>query len=127
MPAMSPEQIHRAFEDAFNAGDIDGLLTLYEPDAVIIPQPGQVARGTQQVREALEFFLGLKGRITLDTKAVVEVGELAYLCNRWSLTGSGPDGNPLNLGAVTAEIARRQADGSWRYVIDNPWGDQIAG
>jgi uncharacterized protein (TIGR02246 family) len=124
---MTPEQIHREFEDAFNAGDIERLLELYEPDGVLIPQPGQIARGTQQVREALENFLALKGRITLDTKVAVEVGELAYLCNRWSLTGSGPDGNPINLGAVTAEIARRQPDGSWRYVIDNPWGDQIAG
>jgi uncharacterized protein (TIGR02246 family) len=127
MPAMSPEQIHRMFENAFNSGDIDALLELYTPDAAIIPQPGQVAHGTQQVRAALENFLGLQGRITLDTKEVVEVGDLAYLCNRWSLTGTGPDGNPINMGAVTAEVAQRQPDGSWRYVIDNPWGDQVAG
>jgi hypothetical protein len=25
---------------------------------------------------------------------------------------------------TTAEVARRQADGSWLYVIDNAWGDQ---
>ena len=99
MPAMTPAQIHRVFENAFNAGDMDGLLDLYEPDGVLIPQPGQVARGTQQVREALGGFLGLGGRITLDTKEIVEVGGLAYLCNRWSLTGTGPDGNPVRLSA----------------------------
>ena len=48
----------------------------------------------------------------------------AYLSNSWSLNGTGPDGNPVALGATTAEVARRQADGTWRYVIDNAWGDQ---
>ena len=127
MPATTPEEIHRLFEDAFNAGDIDGLMALYEPDAAVIPQPGSVVHGTEQVRAGLQAFLALQGRITLDTKLVVTVGELAYLANSWSLTGTGPDGNPVVLGATTAEVARRQADGSWRYVIDNAWGDQATG
>ncbi len=89
----------------------------------LIAQPGSVAHGGEQARAALQG-LALKGRITLDTKLVVTVGELAYLVNTWSLRGTGPDGNPVVLGATTAEVARRQADGSWRYVIDNAWGDQ---
>jgi uncharacterized protein (TIGR02246 family) len=126
MPATTPEQIHRLFEDAFNAGDIDGLMMLYEPDSVLVPQPGSVVQGSEQVRAALEGYLALAGRITLDTKLVLTVGDLAYLSNTWSLSGTGPDGNPLTLGATTAEVARRQADGTWRYVIDNAWGDQGA-
>jgi uncharacterized protein (TIGR02246 family) len=124
MPATTPEQIHRLFEDRFNDGDLDGLMELYEPDAALIAQPGSVANGVEQARAALQGFLSLNGRITLDTKLVVTVGELAYLANTWSLRGTGPDGNPVALGATTAEVARRQADGSWRYVIDNAWGDQ---
>ena len=127
MPATTPEQIHRLFENRFNAGDLDGLMELCEPDAALIAQPGSVANGVEQARTALQGFLSLKGRITLDTKLVVTVGELAYLSNAWSLRGTGPDGNPVALGATTAEVARRQADGSWRYVIDNAWGDQAVG
>jgi uncharacterized protein (TIGR02246 family) len=128
MAATTPEQVHRVFEDTFNAGDIDGLLQLYESDAALIAQPGSVAHGSEQIRAALQGFLALKGRITLDTKLVFGVGDLAYLSNTWSLKGTGPDGNPVSLGATTAEVARRQADGSWRYVIDNAWGDQaVAG
>jgi uncharacterized protein (TIGR02246 family) len=126
MPATTPEEIHRLFEDAFNAGDIDGLMALYEPDAAVIPQPGSVVHGTEQVRAGLQAFLALQGRITLDTKLVVTVGDLAFLSNTWSLTGTGPDGKPLTMGATTAEVVRRQADGTWRYVIDNVWGDQGA-
>jgi uncharacterized protein (TIGR02246 family) len=128
MPASTPEQIHRLFEEAFNAGDLDGLMELYESDAALIAQPGSVAHGGEQARAALQGFLALKGRITLNTKLVVTVADLAYLSNSWSLNGTGPDGNPVVLGATTAEVARRQADGSWRYVIDNAWGDQaVAG
>jgi uncharacterized protein (TIGR02246 family) len=128
MPATTPEQIYRLFEDTFNADDIDGLMELYDPDAALIAQPGSVAQGSEQVRAALQTFLALKGSITLDTKLVVTVGDLAYLSNTWSLRGTGPDGNPVALGATTAEVARRHADGSWRYVIDNAWGDQaVAG
>jgi uncharacterized protein (TIGR02246 family) len=128
MAATTPEQIHRLFEATFNAGDLDRLMELYESDAALIAQPGGVAHGGEQVRAALQGFLALKGRITLDTKLVVTVGDLAYLSNTWSLTGTGLDGNPVSLGATTAEVARRQADGSWRYVIDNAWGDQaVAG
>jgi uncharacterized protein (TIGR02246 family) len=126
MPATSPEQIHRVFESAFNAADLDELMTLYEPDAVLIPQPGSVAHGSDEVRAALQQYLALQGRITLDAKLVVEVGDLAYLSNTWSLSGTGADGQPLTLGATTAEMARRQPDGTWRYVIDNAWGDQGA-
>jgi uncharacterized protein (TIGR02246 family) len=124
MAATTPEQVHRVFEDTFNAGDIDGLLELYESDAALIAQPGSIVLGSEQIRAALQGFLALNGRITLDTKLVVTVGDLAYLSNTWSLSGTGPDGNPVSLGATTAELARRQADGTWRYVIDNAWGDQ---
>lgn len=118
--------IHRQFEEAFNAADLDALVALYEEDAALVPQPGTVVRGKDQIAGALQQFLDLAGTITLDTRDVVEVGDLAYLTNRWSLTGTGPDGDPFEMGAVTAEVARRQPDGGWLYVIDNAWGDQHA-
>jgi uncharacterized protein (TIGR02246 family) len=125
MSATEPEQIHRLFEQAFNAGDLEGLMALYEPEATLVPQPGAVAEGSPAIRESLRWFLDRKGRITLDTKLVLRVGNLAYLSNRWSLTGGTmPDGSPAELGATTAEVVRQQPDGTWRLVIDNAWGDQ---
>jgi uncharacterized protein (TIGR02246 family) len=125
MPATEPEQIHRLFEQAFNAADLEGLLALYEPEAILIPQPGALVEGSEAIRESLRWFLDREGQITLDTELVLRVGDLAYLSNRWSLTGGTmPDGSPAALGATTAEVARRQPDGTWLYVIDNAWGDQ---
>ena len=127
MPASEPEQMHSLFEQAFNAGDIDALMELYEPDAALVPQPGALAEGSDAIRESLRWFLDRRGRISLDTKLVLGVGDLAYLANRWSLTGGTmPDGSPAELGATTAEVARLQPDGSWLYVIDNAFGDLAA-
>jgi uncharacterized protein (TIGR02246 family) len=125
MPASEPEQLHRLFEHAFNAADLDGLMALYEPEATLVPQPGVVAEGSTAIRESLHWFLDRKGQITLATKLVLRAGDLAYLSNSWSLTGGTmPDGSPAEVEATTAEVARRQHDGSWLYVIDNAWGDQ---
>ena len=124
MPATEPEQIHRIFEHAFNAADLDALMALYEPEATLIPQPGAVVEGSAAIKESLRWFLDRKGQITLDTKLVLRVGDLAYLSNRWVLSGGTmPDGSPAELGATTAEVARRQPDGTWLYVVDNAWGD----
>ena len=128
MPATEPEQIHRLFEQAFNAGDLDGLVALYEPDAVLVPQPGVVVEGIDGIRDSLGWLLDRNGRITVESKLVLRVGDLAYLSNRWSLTGGTmPDGSAADLEATTAEVARRQADGGWLYVIDNAWGSQATG
>ena len=128
MPATEPEQIHRLFEQAFNAGDLEGLVALYEPDAVLVPQPGVVVEGIDGIRDSLGWLLDRNGRITVESKLVLRVGDLAYLSNRWSLTGGTmPDGSAADLEATTAEVARRQADGGWLYVIDNAWGSQATG
>jgi ketosteroid isomerase-like protein len=127
MPATEPEQIPGLFEQAFNASDLEALMALYEPDAALIPQPGVVAEGSAAIRDSLRWFIERGGQITLDTKLVLRVGDLAFLSNRWSLTGGTmPDGSPAELGATTAEVARRQPGGAWLYVIDNAWGDQAS-
>ncbi len=36
MPATTPEEIRRLFENRFNAGDLDSLMELYEPGAALI-------------------------------------------------------------------------------------------
>ena len=123
MSEQQPEQIHRAFVAAFNAGDADALMALYEPDASLAPAPGDVVTGLDAIREALAGFLALKGQMTIETLRVIPSGDVALLHGMWLLTGTGPDGNPLELAGRNTEVVRRQADGSWRFVVDNPFGD----
>jgi len=87
-----------------------------------VPQPGQVITGQAAIREALQGFLSLKGRIKLETTHAIEAGDVALLRGQWSLTGTGADGQPIAMGANSSEVVRRQADGRWLYLIDHPYG-----
>ncbi len=123
MAARKPEEAHRLFAEAFNAQDLERLMTLYEEEAVLVPQPGaQPVKGKQAIREALGNFLALNGKITVETRSAVQAGELALLRGHWELKGTGPEGQPVEMAHDTTEVVRRQRDGSWRYVIDHPFG-----
>jgi uncharacterized protein (TIGR02246 family) len=121
MSAKQPEDMPATFETAFNTGDIEQVLALYEADAVMVPQPGQMVRGADAIREVLLGFLALKLPIHIERKRVLVNGELALVSSTWKLSGTGPDGSSVELGGNTTEVIRRQADGTWRYAIDDPF------
>ena len=119
MPARKPEEADLLVIEALNAGDVEAALTFYEPYATFLPEPGKAVSGTEAIRDALNGLLALKPRLTVEVPQVVESGDLALLCSRWTLKGTGPDGDPVDLAGEGAEVVRRQADGTWRFVIDN--------
>jgi ketosteroid isomerase-like protein len=59
----------------------------------------------------------------METKVtrVLETGGLALVTTVWSFTGTRPNGEPVKLAAKFTDVLRLQADGSWRFAIDNPW------
>lgn len=111
--------------DAINRGDLEAAVATYEPGAILIAQPGQVARGAEQVRQALAGFIALKPALKSELQAVVEAGELALYASRWSLRGTDPGGKAVSMSGESADVLRRQADGRWLIAIDNPWGAQV--
>ena len=64
----------------------------------------------------------MKGKLDLKVTRVLEASDLALVTGVWSFTGTGPNDEPVKLTAKSADVLRRQAEGSWRFVIDNPWG-----
>ena len=122
MPAQQPTDIHRLISDALASGDRDAALALYEPDAAFVAQPGQVASGLAAIGAALDQFMALKPRLTIQPAHVTQAGDTVLMRSKWTLDGTGPDGQPIQMGGEATDVARRQADGTWRHVIDNPWG-----
>jgi ketosteroid isomerase-like protein len=115
---MEPADLHAQVERAFNAADVDALVSLYEPDAQMMSDDGGVVTGLEGIRAVWTGFTELGGSIALTTRYAVERGDIALLSNAWTFE---LDGAPV-ASSITAEVARRQPDGSWRYVIDNPYG-----
>ena len=122
MSSETPEQVLKAIVDGINAGNLDVLLSLYESEAAFATQPGSLAHGLAGVRDSLAAFLAMKGTLDLKVTRVLEAGGLALVAGVWSFSGTGPDGAAVKLTGHNADVLRRQADGSWRFVIDNPWG-----
>ena len=118
----SPERVLEAIVDGINSGNLDALMPLYEGEAAFATQPGSLAHGASGVRGALAGFISMNGTLDLEVTRVLEVDDLALVTGTWSFDGTGPDGEPVRLAASNADVLRRQADGTWRFVIDNPWG-----
>jgi ketosteroid isomerase-like protein len=113
--------------EARNRGDIETAIRLYESSATIVARPDVIMSGTDAVRSSLARFASLRPTFESTAHKIVEAGDLAFYCSQWSLRGTDPAGNPVQLGGRTADVLRRQPDGNWLIVLDNPWGTGILG
>ncbi|MGA9373839.1 MAG: nuclear transport factor 2 family protein [Mycobacterium sp.] len=115
-PGIDLTAIHPAVEAAVNNQDIDGLMALYAEDANMVRVDGSVATGLSAIREEWSGLLAMKGQITLRSRYAIAAGDLAVLSNQWTFKVDGEQ-----ISSVTAEVARRQPDGGWLYVVDHPY------
>jgi uncharacterized protein (TIGR02246 family) len=122
MSDATPEAVIERFSRLLAEGDLDGMIALYEPDAAFAPQPGETVAGHGDIRTALGAFLAVKPRMEGDVQKVITTGDTALVANRWKLTGTQPDGTPVEMAGTSADVLRRRPDGSWGILIDDPWG-----
>ncbi len=118
----TPEEVLASVVEGINTGNLDALMNLYEPEAAFATQPGRLAHGLRGIRDGLAGFIAMNGILDLKVVRVLEADGLALVVGVWSFAGTGPDGQPVALTAENADVLRRKSDGSWRFVIDNPWG-----
>jgi uncharacterized protein (TIGR02246 family) len=125
MPALRPEDCDLLLIEAMNKGDLDTAVALYEPKATYVLDSGEVITGRAAIRDAVQGFLALKPSFTIEVKALLSGdGELALTSATWSVRGIDTEGKPFTGGGKSREVVRRQADGTWRFVIDNPHGGE---
>lgn len=105
--AKNPNDLEKFFIERANAGDVEGLVALYETDAIIFDGKKEIAMGINQIRD---FFVRLIANHPRYDPSV----QAEALCNGDLALTSSRTSN----GDITAEIARRQPDGSWRWVVD---------
>jgi ketosteroid isomerase-like protein len=107
--AERPEDLPRLFVERANAGDVDGLVALYESDAVLAFPPGQITVGHDAIRRTYQRFVADTPSVVAGMQQpAIRNGDLAITSTRL------PD------GVITVEVARQQPDGSWLWAIDQP-------
>jgi uncharacterized protein (TIGR02246 family) len=125
MGADSPERVIELFTEALNGGDADAAMALYEAGATFAPQPGERVTGHEAIRAALDQFMALDPRIEGEITNVTTAGDVALVMNRWHLEGAQTDGTPVEMRGHSADVLRRDPDGGWRILIDDPWGGGV--
>ncbi len=122
------EDIHETITrmtDAFARGDVPGILSTYEPDAVVVPAPGAaqsgtVATGTAELAAMFRQFVDAGVAFSYGGHEVVVAGDIALHLMQW--TAPGPGGRTT---ALSVAVLRKQPDGTWKMVLDHPFGDTV--
>ena len=115
MPARSPEQLDDLFAEAISRGELDAVLALYEPGAVLPNQAGDLRTGADAIRQEMTPFADMKPDLKGQVTKVVTAGDIALVYTQWSMT------TPAQMSGRAVEVSRRQPDGTWLLVIDDPF------
>ncbi len=108
--AMQPEDLTRLFVERSNAGDAAGVAELYEPDAVLAYPPGETTVGRAAIQALWEKVLANRPHFTPEEPLPTLV------CGDLALTSTPPSDG----AGARAQVVRRQPDGSWLRVLDQP-------
>jgi len=105
--AWKPDDLEGLFVQFVNQQNLEALLGLYEQGAVLKDGSGTVYRGVDEIRSALSRYVATAPVLDRsDQYPSIVAGDIALTSSRHSD------------GSVSVEIARRQPDGTWRWIID---------
>ncbi|MEY9838005.1 nuclear transport factor 2 family protein [Streptacidiphilus sp. EB103A] len=120
-PITDPAQLPPAFEKAMNSGNLDEVLGLLAPGAVMRTVTGETVTG-QALRDYTAGSVAGNAQLSNGPSRVVAGDDIVFITEDWTLEITTPDGNWKKATGTTANVARRGEDGTWRYAILNPLG-----
>lgn len=126
--AHKPEDCNRILLAALESGDIETSVALYEPGAVLFTKSGKTMTGHDAIRENNAALIALKPQFRIEEIVTTVNGDQTIATTRMKATleGTKADGEPVNGSICSLEVLRKQHDGVWRYVIDDPFGSMRA-
>jgi len=108
--ALKPEDLTRLFVERANAGDAAGIAALYEEQAVMAYPPGAQTVGRDAIRELWEKVLAHAPHFEQETALPTLISDDI------ALTSTAPRDD----AGARAQVARRQPDGTWLRLLDQP-------
>jgi ketosteroid isomerase-like protein len=112
------EDAHKTLAAAFNTGDVQTVLKMYDFEGIIVPEPDKPVSGRTKFEEAIKSILSIRGKMEIKTVYCLETSGLAVGRSEWNIT----DGDDVKVSAKGIEVMKRQADGTWKIVIDHAFG-----
>ena len=112
----------RYFQNCVRNGDVEGALSCFDPEAIYVTGPGTQITGKENIRAALAQVCALKPDLQAQRSADFITGDISGWVDEWTLKATTPDGTKLDLRGISGDVLKRQKDGNWAYLIDNPYG-----
>lgn len=119
LPVTDLDKVYDEWQARMNSSDLEGLVDFYTEDVTYINPDGKLLYGKAAVRADFQRLLALKPQIVLGDRVHYVYQDVALTTNHWKMTFTDPDGKVQNLTGGGIEVMRKQADGGWRYIIDD--------
>ena len=114
---VDPARLPFAYADALNTGDADAVLALFRQDATMRIFTGEVLTDREALRAETVSSIAAQARLTNKPRFTQIGGDTALIVVDWNLEATLPDGTRISPTGTTTAVARRSADGSWRFAI----------
>jgi uncharacterized protein (TIGR02246 family) len=109
------------FTDRLNAGDLDGVIALYETDAhFVTPSGEETLVGRDQIRLVVAGLIEAKTRMQCQVVKVITTDDIAMLYTNFEGASVGAHGKPVQINQKAIEVLRRQPDGAWHLIVGDP-------
>ena len=115
-----PEEWPRIFEQHLNAGDLDMVMSLYEPEARFVTRSGETLIGRDAIRKVLAGMIEAKTQFQSRVLRAVTVDDIAQLYTDFEGTTVDESGKTVAIRNKAIEVLRRQPDGAWKLIMGNP-------
>ena len=114
------KNLNDAWDEAYNAADIDRLMSLYTDDAVRIPpnEPALIGKEAIQgnFQQSFDQFTTENDSEAVDVKIG---GDLAFVRGTWTdIQTPKAGGESLYLNGNFVVINQKQTDGSWKTICE---------
>ncbi|MNJ98259.1 SnoaL-like domain protein [compost metagenome] len=113
------------FRHCIKNGDVTGALSCFHAQAVYIDRDGKELRGLDEIQSAMNNICALKLDIKGGTPHIAVVDDLAMWLDQWEMTGNTPEGHPIKMTGHTSCVMKRNEDGNWLWIVDNPFGSAV--
>jgi len=118
-PVTDLDKLYDAWQERMNTGDLEGLVDLYVEDVTYVNPDGTLLHGKAAVRADFTSILALKPQIVLGNRRHIIYQNVALTTNHWRMNFTNADGVRQELTGGGIEVMRKEADGGWRYIIDD--------
>lgn len=112
------KDVHATLASAFNTGNVNIVLSMYDVTGIIVPEPGKPVSGKEKFEEAINGILSIPGTMEIKTVYCLQTGNIAVGRSEWSITNNGE----VKVSAKGIEVMKQQEDGSWKIIVDHAFG-----